>query len=595
MLQIGGAVALEGGKVLAEKEHNAQEAQEAREKAEELVKTIVVPLEGAIEPGGPGWAEAVEAAGGLVAAMQRAAESVAAIIDGVQTALDLAAIERSTRAAFEHTQSEFAKLAAVMEANEQDYRKFIADANGPLADLPRLSAIAAGMGAMLAGVTGFLQVTEDLGEYLEAELDKPDYEGMTMRDMMQPANADDPEGGTIWERIIQAASDAMAAADPDRYAQMLEGAMSIAEALEDAAPAMVLPADEQPKPETAVAALASVPNGEALNWLFCIAAAKGARIPKKKQSNRHESITVERGKSGQKLRLTRENTQKQTKTVIEISDADKFLKQIGKTFSKVLLFVLQKMTAQNFPLCVGFSLQELVDRKMYKNTDTARRAVKNFCEEVVKIAITGTLKKGKQTIKNEGGVLFYHYVIENGFVKIYVNENFNIQFIATYFTVFPFFAYALSTNAFSLVRYIFYLARQNTTLIKDKGTFTINLDTVRDALGLPAVDEVANRKYRQYIMEPIERAIEEIEEALVTVPEAKEYGFTMELHGTDTSNINEWLSGYLKIGLRNDFADVFIKLATKAEKDRARWEKAKLTEQAKLAAKEEAKAAKAQE
>ena len=164
-----------------------------------------------------------------------------------------------------------------------------------------------------------------------------------------------------------------------------------------------------------------------------------------------------------------------------------------------------------------------------------------------------------------------------------------MEFLASYFTVFPRFAYALSNNAFALVRYIFFLARQNTDKIKEKGSFTISMEAVRENLGLPSPDEVKNRKYRQFIIEPIEAAIEEIEEALKKVPEAKEYGFTITPHGTETSNINKWLEGFLEIGLNGDFAETFIRIATKAEQDRARWNKIKQAELAKIAARNEAR------
>ena len=97
-------------------------------------------------------------------------------------------------------------------------------------------------------------------------------------------------------------------------------------------------------------------------------------------------------------------------------------------------------------------LQELVDLGMYSTTSNAARAIKEFFAQQKQITLGGTVKKGKKTIKEEGGVLFYHYRIENGFVKLSVNENFNMGFIANYFTVFPRFAYALSNNAFTLVR-----------------------------------------------------------------------------------------------------------------------------------------------
>ena len=206
--------------------------------------------------------------------------------------------------------------------------------------------------------------------------------------------------------------------------------------------------------------------------------------------NRHEKITAQQ--YGDKVRFIRENKQNGSTVIVEIDQADKYLRKTNKTFTKILLFALQKMTAQNNPLEVGFSLQELVDLGMYYDTSTARRAVKEFFSQQKLTTLSGTVKKGRKTVKEEGGILFYHYKINNGFVTLSVNENFNLDFIANYFTVFPRFAYALSNNAFSLVRYIFFLARQNTQAIKEKGTFTIKLDLIRENLGLPAPEDVKN-------------------------------------------------------------------------------------------------------
>ena len=339
-----------------------------------------------------------------------------------------------------------------------------------------------------------------------------------------------------------------------------------------------------------LAPLGSLPNGDSLNWLYrVISASKGGRTIAASNGNRHEEVTVM--EKGGKVRFTRKNKQNESMVIVEIDQADTYLSKTNKTFTKVLLFTLQKMTAQNFPLEVGFSLQELVDLGMYSTTSNAGRAVKEFFAQQKLTTLSGIVKKGRKTVKEEGGVLFYHYKLSNGYVTLSVNENFNMEFIANYFTVFPRFAYRLSNNAFSLVRYIFFLARQNAQAIKNKGTFTISLDSVRENLGLPSIDEVKNRKYRQFIIEPIEKAIEETEEALQTVPEAKEYGFTITPHGTDTNNISEWLQGYLEIGLKGDFAETFIRIATKAEKERAQWERIRKAELARIAAKDEAKEA----
>ena len=349
--------------------------------------------------------------------------------------------------------------------------------------------------------------------------------------------------------------------------------------------------EEVRQPQKApIAPLGSVPNGDSLNWMYkVITASKGGRVVTGNPRNRHEKVTTY--KKGDALRFVRENKQTGSSVIVEIDQADKYLSKTSKTFTKVLLFTLQKMTDQHFPLEVGFHLQELVSLGMYSTTSNAARAVKDFFAQQKLTTLSGVVKKGRKTVKEEGGVLFYHYKLDNGYVTLSVNENFNMEFIANYFTVFPRFAYALSNNAFSLVRYIFFLARQNTQSIKTTGTFRISLDAVRDNLGLPSIAEVKNRKYKQYIIDPIEKAIEEIETALQNVPEAEGCKFTITPYTEDTGNISKWLEGYLEIGLNGEFAETFIRIATKAETERDQRERLKQKELARIAARAEAKAA----
>lgn len=358
----------------------------------------------------------------------------------------------------------------------------------------------------------------------------------------------------------------------------------IAELLEDPIIRRELEKEAAAAQMDALAPLGSVPNGEILHFLSRVKNKnlKGRAVEASK-GNRHEEVTVTQRKNT--LTFTRK-TGKET-FIVEIEN-----EKTSKAFPKLMKFSLEKMTAQNFPLEVGFNLQELVDLGIYSDISNARRAFKNFFADQKKTSLKGSIRKGKKTIHEEGGVLFYHYTIDNNFVKLFVNENFNMEFIASYFTIFPRFAYALGSNAFSLVDYIFFLARQHADSIKNKGTFTISLDAVRENLGLPSVDEVKNRKYKEKIIDPIEAAIEEVEKALQNLPEAKDEGFTITPYGTDTSNINEWLNGYLQIGLSGKFAEPFTQLATKTEKDREQWNKLKQKELARIAAKNEAKAAK---
>lgn len=409
---------------------------------------------------------------------------------------------------------------------------------------------------------------ENLEPYIEAELESlkknnPQYSDLVIDDLLEELMEHGEIVSPIWKRLIGRAKKA---ANDSRDLERETGTTY----------------------KKSLALLGSIPNGDSLNLLYrVISASKGGRMVQTSTKNRHEKIkTLQNGDS---YRFIRENKQSGSTVIIEINQADKYLKQTGKTFTKVLLFTLQKMTAQNFPLEVNFPLQELVDLGMYSTTSNASRAVRDFFNQQKNTTLSGIVKKGKRAVKEEGGVLFYHYRVDRGYVTLSVNENFNMEFIAPYFTVFPRFAYALSNNAFSLVRYIFFIARQNTQDIKDKGSFTISMEAVRENLGLPPIDEVKNRKYRQFIIEPIEKAIEEVETALEGVPEAKEYGFTITPHGTNTAKIREWLNGYLVIGLKGDFAETFIRIAAKAEGDRARFQRTKQAELARIAARKEAK------
>lgn len=333
--------------------------------------------------------------------------------------------------------------------------------------------------------------------------------------------------------------------------------------------------------------LIATPSAAIIQLLLRIINSNGEEL-KASKGNRHEKITVKH--EGTRTTYIRERKgAAPSKYEIRIEQAAEVMKKTGKTFARCLAYSLEQMTRQNFPREVVLPLQELVDRGSYTRVDNAKRAMQDFFETQKKITLGGTEKRGRRTIFEEGGVLFYHYKYRNGIMTFAVNDNFNWDLIAAYFTVFPRFAYALSNNAFLLVWYIFYLARQNTDKIKAGKPFTISLEAVRAYIGLPDPAEVQNRKYRQFIMTPIEDAIEEIEEALRTLPEAKDLAFTITPYGTDTSSIEEYLQGYLEIGLSGAFAETFTRIADNTEEKRKAWEKAKLNAAAKLQVIEERK------
>lgn len=235
---------------------------------------------------------------------------------------------------------------------------------------------------------------------------------------------------------------------------------------------------------------------------------------------------------------------------------------------KLLPFVLQKMTQQNYPEAVRIDLGELVRLEMYKSEETAYKGITRFVQQMGATDLSWTRKstgrgKKKEPITSSGGNLFYHRRRQGSTVYIYVNKQFDLRELAGKFTVFPDWAYALNSGAFDLVRYVFYIARQNKSNIAESGKFNVSMEAVRIAMGLPEIDEVANRRYKQLIRMPIEKAIEEVEQRVASVPEAKGRFFLTPHVDENATDIDKWLAGYIEVELRDEYVTLFTRLAEK--------------------------------
>lgn len=222
------------------------------------------------------------------------------------------------------------------------------------------------------------------------------------------------------------------------------------------------------------------------------------------------------------------------------------------TALKLFVFLLAKAAQQSFKPIISFSLQELVNIGMYTNTANARAGFKKQILAVQSLQIAGEIKKGKREIKQKGGVLFYQYDIDNNIVKVWVNENFYIEFLASYYTYLPRWAFELNNNAFRILLDIYEKAR-----IEKKTTFNISLATIRDKLTLPTKEEYADKgkkwKPAQYVKQPITEAIEAIEAAIEankdnTISISKHYII-------NDQNLDEWLNGYITVNLTGDYSE----------------------------------------
>ena len=241
----------------------------------------------------------------------------------------------------------------------------------------------------------------------------------------------------------------------------------------------------------------------------------------------------------------------------------------GKAVKKCLVFLLSEYNRQNFSSQIGFSLCILVDRGMYSSIDNARRGLKSALESLGKIKICGTIAQGPKLIieQREFAALISGFSITNNYVQISVNEDLNKEFIAPYYALLPEFSYSLSSGkAFDLCVYIFLQARQNTKAIKAGGGFNISLRKISELLALPRRDDIKNKrnwKPKQYVVKPILQAVRDISDA------AQRAGFMdlkLEIIGNpDFRDVNDFLSGYLRVSLSGEIYDKLCVLAMKKE------------------------------
>ena len=311
--------------------------------------------------------------------------------------------------------------------------------------------------------------------------------------------------------------------------------------------------------------LGYMPNASEVQTLTKVLATGGR--PHNSAVTRSEKWSIEEKRDGDDvLSLVFTRTNRSERHRIEIKNAGMLFpgetsdrRKRGTIVTRKLLpFVLQKMVQQGYPEQVAIDLEEMVTLEMYANTDSAYRALSRFMQQMAEVDISYSSRVKGKPRTGGGGVIFYHRVRKGSMAYVFVNQNIDyVSFLARQWTVFPRWAYALDAGAFDLVRYVFYIARQRAREIALTGRFTIGLTTVCENMGLPSPEEVTGRKYREKIRKPIEDAIEQIEERVAKVPEAKGSFFITPHTDETTTSIDAWLQGHLEIELADEYRKAF--------------------------------------
>ena len=290
--------------------------------------------------------------------------------------------------------------------------------------------------------------------------------------------------------------------------------------------------------------------------------------PTRIESTRQGQITQNYDDITQEVVLTYKGTDSECTVTLE--QFRTFFAKRVQNGAKIFNFLLKKLNEQNYKEHTDFFLKELVELGIYTNPDSAYRGLKSVTDKLMRMHIEGRItvyhgKKKKEVYNAKMAVVSGRVITYN---KCQIILPSIIRNASHSITVLPKWAYTLeSENAYMLVDYIFYLAKQNTYKIKENGYFTISLEAIRMQLGLPSPDEVKenhNRNYNIHIINPIEEAITAIEnsqqENELTITQVYDHG-----HKT----AEEYLAGFLKIGLSGEAMEYMENRATTKAKMQA--------------------------
>lgn len=329
----------------------------------------------------------------------------------------------------------------------------------------------------------------------------------------------------------------------------------------------------------------NVPDSTASNLILETlgAGADIADLPARKRQVNH-STTLEVLESGKRRQISLKS--QKASVTIELADIDK-LTGSNKPAKKLFVLALIKANEQaihdgqltkNY---VSFPLQELIDTGFYSTPQSARKGFNAGMDTLTSLKIKGhiqqTKKKGSSIDTLE--VLFTGARIERGQCTIFFNERISWSFIAQYFTILPRYYFRLPNRASDLLYYIFYLARQHTRDIEERGYFTIGFRAIQHRLQLPS--ETATKNPQRDIKDPIDEAIWQIEDGHSGL-----YGnmeFSLLPVYDDAATISEFLeNGYLKVELKGAFAKTFIEISKDTAKqiETAQKRQTRITERA---------------
>lgn len=344
--------------------------------------------------------------------------------------------------------------------------------------------------------------------------------------------------------------------------------------------------------------MAKMPTAPATHLLSRVLNA-APNYPAPSKRNRHEKIKCSFDEDKNISTYTRTNRGETLE--ISVVDPSHTLMGGGILLERFYTYIMVCWAEAGYGREFSIPLHELVNNNMYGSIDAARLALKTFMQRQAAISIWKKLKPSQRKENGadkeaqqaeaqsgekpamSGGILFYNVVFSGNNAIISVNEKFPTKLVAQYYTYIPRWAFGLSNNGFKLMKYIAYLCRQN---VGTDGKFSISMEAIRADMGLPDPRDVPNSAHKARIKDPIENAIEEIEEAMRDhFDEMGDFTFTITPQPAKGRGIFAWLQSSIEIVFNPAGVQKFIEISGKHQqhikKKQAAKEKAKAEQEAK--------------
>lgn len=261
-------------------------------------------------------------------------------------------------------------------------------------------------------------------------------------------------------------------------------------------------------------------------------------------------------------------------TVIEVLDIYGFASEKGRRTNrsgllKVWIFVQQKLMQEMLITPdmnkIRIDLNELVEIGMYTCADTAYKAIEDMVKKMSKF---GVYEENHNKTNNRkisfNPILFSKCERKHGNAYIAVDPQI-VKNIKMPYTYFPLWAYCLKGDAFALTEYVFRLIRLNAKEMTEKGFFSIKISTVCNQIGLKTVEEIRdcyNRKYKQLLINPFYKAINEINKVAMT-DETVEGKFVIDIDEIKNIELGDWLEKSIKICADRKYIENLFKLVEK--------------------------------